>query len=54
MLDILIYAEPVEKVFTQGLIAGASNIITTAIVGTLLCYAYTAAIPKKGSLKKES
>ena len=53
VLDILIYAEPANKVFVQGLVAGASNIVTTAIVGTLLMFAYAAAKPKKGSLKKE-
>ena len=53
VLDILIYAEPANKVFVQGLAAGASNIVTTAIVGTLLCVAYASAKPKKGSLKEE-
>ena len=52
-LDILMYAEPASKVFLQGLVAGASNIVTTAIVGTILCIAYSAAKPKKGSLKEE-
>ena len=52
-LDILMYAEPASKVFLQGLVAGASNIVTTAIVGTILCIAYAAAKPKKGSLKEE-
>ena len=53
VLDIVIYAEPANKVFLQGLVGGASNIVTTAIVGTLLCVAYAAAKPKKGSLKEE-
>ena len=52
-LDIIIYAEPANKVFIQGLFAGASNIVTTLIIGLLLCYAYAAAKPKKGSLKEE-
>ena len=52
-LDILMYAEPVNKVFTQGLVGGLSNIVTTAIVGTLLSVAYAASKPKKGSLKEE-
>ena len=52
-LDILIYAEPASKVFLQGIVAGVSNIVTTAIVGTILCVAYAAARPKKGSLKEE-
>ena len=52
-LDILIYAEPASKVFLQRLVAGVGNIVTTAIVGTILCIAYSAARPKKGSLKEE-
>ncbi|MBR6353574.1 MAG: ECF-type riboflavin transporter substrate-binding protein [Oscillospiraceae bacterium] len=52
-LDILIYAEPANKVFLQGLVGGIANIVTTAVVGTLLCVAYAAAKPKKGSLKEE-
>ena len=53
-LDVLIYNEPTEKLVAQGLVAGGSNIVTTAIVGTLLCLAYVAAKPKKGSLKEEN
>ena len=53
LLDILIYAEPANKVFLQGLVGGIANIVTTAIVGTLLCIAYAAAKPRKGSLKEE-
>ena len=53
VLDILIYAEPVNKVFLQGFTAGLSNIVTTAVVGTLLCIAYASAKPRKGSLKEE-
>ena len=52
VLDILIYSEPANKVFLQGLVGGLANIVTTAIVGTLLCVAYAAAKPKAGSLKK--
>ena len=53
LLDILIYAEPVNKVFLQGVFAGISNAITTAVVATILCFAYAATKPKAGSLKKE-
>lgn len=52
-LDVLIYNEPTEKLIAQGLVAGVSNIVTTAIVGTLLCVAYVATKPKKGSLNQE-
>jgi len=54
ILDILIYAEPANRVFTQGLVAFVGNAITTAVVGTLLLLAYSKAKPKKGSLSKES
>ena len=53
VLDIVMYAEPANKVFLQGLVGGLSNIVTTAIIGTLLCVAYASARPKKGSLKEE-
>ena len=53
VLDILIYAEPVNRVFIQGLIAFAGNATTTAIVGTILILAYSKAKPKKGSLSKD-
>lgn len=52
-LDILIYSEPADKIFLQGAVGSAGNILSTAIVGTLLCIAYVAARPKKGSLTKE-
>ena len=53
VLDILIYSEPIDKLFAQGLFAGISNAVTTAIVGTLLCVAYAATKTKAGSLTKE-
>lgn len=53
VLDIFLMKEPADKVFTQGLVAGVSNLVTTAIVGSLLCIAYAATKPKAGSLKKE-
>jgi len=48
--DILIYAEPADKVFTQGLIAGAGNFVITAIIGTLLLFGYSKTRTKPGSL----
>jgi len=53
VLDIVIYAEPANKVFLQGLVSGIANFVTTAVIGCLLCFAYVSAIPKKGSLKEE-
>lgn len=52
-LDILIYAEPANKVYTQGLVAGGLNIITIGIIGTLLLFTYAKTRTKKGSLDKE-
>jgi energy-coupling factor transport system substrate-specific component len=52
VLDILIYAEPANKVFAQGIIAGITNFIFTAIVGTLLLFAYSKTRTKTGSLTK--
>jgi len=52
VLDILIYSEPANKVFTQGAIAGLGNAVTTAIVGTLLLAAYSKTRVKPGSLDK--
>ena len=53
VLDILIYAEPANKVFAQGVFAAVSNSITGVIVGGLLVLAYTKTIAKKGSLDME-
>ena len=52
-LDILIYNEPLDKLFAQGLASGIANSVTTAIVGSLLCVAYAATKTKAGSLTKE-
>ena len=50
VLDILIYAEPADKVFVQGLIAGIGNFVSTAVIGTLLIFAYSKTRTKPGSL----
>lgn len=52
VLDILIYAEPVNLVFTQGFTAFAMNSISAGVIGTLLLIAYAATRTKKGSLSK--
>ena len=52
-LDVIIYAEPVNKVFVQGIVAGMANIVTVGIIGTALIAAYTKTRTKKGSLKQE-
>ncbi|MDR0199357.1 MAG: ECF-type riboflavin transporter substrate-binding protein [Streptococcaceae bacterium] len=51
--DILIYKEPANKVFTQGLVASIGDIISMGVIGTILLVAYSHTIVKPGSLKKE-
>ncbi len=53
VLDIVIYAEPVAKVFTQGIVAGAWNMVSAGVIGSLLLFAYSKTRSKKGSLQKE-
>jgi energy-coupling factor transport system substrate-specific component len=53
-LDIVIYNEPVEKIYLQGLIGSIGNILSTAIIGTILCVVYASTRAKKGSLKVEN
>ena len=50
LLDILIYAEPVNLIFVQGLTAFVMNSISAGVIGTLLLLAYAATRTKKGSL----
>lgn len=50
VLDILIYSEPVNLVFTQGLVAFISNAIATGVFGTILLVAYSKTRTKEGSL----
>lgn len=52
-LDILIYAEPANKVYVQGLVAAGANILSVAIVGTLLLLAYAKTRTKSDSLSRE-
>ncbi|WP_017813380.1 MULTISPECIES: ECF-type riboflavin transporter substrate-binding protein [Paenibacillus] len=54
VLDILIYSEPASKVFTQGVVAAISNIVTVAVLGTLLAIAYSKTRTKRGSLSREA
>lgn len=53
ILDIVIYAEPVNKVFAQGIWAFLGNIIVIAILGTLLAVGYSKIGAKSSSLSKE-
>ena len=51
VLDIVIYAEPVNLVFTQGAVAALFGIISCGVLGTLLMFAWAKTVPKKGSLE---
>ena len=53
VLDIVIYAEPANKVFAQGALAFVANIIIIAILGTILGVVYSKVGAKTSSLKKE-
>ncbi len=52
-LDILLYAEPAEKVFLQGTTATLINAFASIVVGGLLAIAYAKTRTQKGSLKKD-
>jgi len=53
VLDIAIYKEPANKVFSQGALAFVANIIIIAVLGTLLGIAYSKIGAKSSSLQKE-
>ena len=53
VLDVLIYAEPANKVFVQGIFAFVGNIVVAAVLGTLLAAAYSKIGAKSSSLSKE-
>lgn len=53
VLDIVIYSEPVELVFTQGAVAALSNAVSAGVIGSLLLFLYSKTRAKKGSLTKE-
>lgn len=53
VLDIVIYAEPVNLVFTQGIVAAISNAVSAGVIGTILLVLYSKTRAKKGSLSEE-
>ncbi len=53
VLDIVIYSEPVELVFTQGIVAALTNAVSAGVIGSLLLFLYSKTRAKKGSLTKE-
>lgn len=52
-LDVLLYGEPANLVFLQGVVAFAVNAITSAVVGGILVFVYAKTRTKKASLDKE-
>jgi len=52
-LDVLIYQEPADKVYLQGLVAGSLNAVVVLVLGTLLAFSYTKTRIISGSLKAE-
>lgn len=53
VLDILIYKEPTDKVFLQGVVAFVTNAVTVAVLGTLLAWGYSKIKTKSSSLRAE-
>jgi energy-coupling factor transport system substrate-specific component len=53
VLDILIYQEPADKVFLQGLTAGGLNAVVILVLGSLLAFGYSKTRTKAGSLRAE-
>ena len=53
ILDILIYAEPSNKVFTQGLVAALLNIISVGVFTSILLFSYSKTQSSSSSLIKE-
>lgn len=53
ILDVLMYSEPLDKIFAQSLFATLGNSLSSIIIGSLLCVAYAATKTKAGSLTKE-
>ena len=53
VLDIVIYSEPANLVFVQGIVAAISNAISAGVIGTVLLVLYSKTRSKKGSLTQE-
>ena len=53
VLDIVIYAEPANLVFTQGIGATVLNAISAGVIGTVLLLLYSKTRAGKGTLKQE-
>ncbi|MBR4832522.1 MAG: ECF-type riboflavin transporter substrate-binding protein [Butyrivibrio sp.] len=53
VFDILIYSEPANKVFAQGMFAFLGNIIIIGILGTLLIFVYSKVVGGSSDLEAE-
>jgi energy-coupling factor transport system substrate-specific component len=53
VLDILVYAEPANKVFAQGAFAFIGNIVVIGILGTILLVAYSKIAGGSNNLQAE-
>lgn len=54
VLDYLIFPQDIKLLVFQGVTAAVVNIVSTAIIGTLLLSAYSKTRSQKGSLSKEA
>lgn len=54
VLDIVLYSEPANLVFTQGIVAFISDFIVASVIGGLLLKAYASSRTGKGTLSKNS
>ena len=52
-LDVVMYGEPANLVYTQGIVACVSNCVSAGVIGSLLLFIYAKTRSRKGSLKKE-
>jgi len=52
-LDVLVYSEPADKVYLQGIVAASLNAAVVLILGTLLAFSYSKTSTKESSLKAE-
>ena len=52
-LDMLIYAEPAQKVFSQAAAASLANMLSILILGSLFLFAYSKTRTQSGSLREE-
>ncbi len=53
VLDIVIYSEPVNVVFAQGVWAAVMDAVVSVVIGIILLKAYASTKTQKGSLTKE-